>query len=112
MLWRWGTLVQNVVVQGAEAAIGVKESVAEVVVGVGVGGQGNRNESVPQMMSGSQITLRSAGALGFVLAVGMELYWELGRRARGMGSLRCGERCECGYDRDGELHIGGCRFCL
>ena len=112
MLWRWGTLVQNVVVQGAEAAYGVRSAEAWVVVGVGVGGQGISPKSVPQRMGMSQITLGSAGALGFVLAVGMELDWELGRRVRGMGSLRCGERCECGDDRDGELHIGGCRFCL
>ena len=105
-------MVQNVVVQGAEAAYSVRSSGAWVVVGVGVGGQGISPKSVPQMIGGSQITLGSAGALGFVLAVGMALDWKLRWWVSGTGSLRRGERCECGDDRDGELHIGGCRFCL
>ena len=118
MLWRWGTLVQNVVIQGAEDDCGIKSTGAKVVVrrvvGVGVGlgkvgavvgGQGIRNGGpVPQGMGRCQVGRSSAGALGFVSAVGVELDGESRRRVSGAGSLRRGERCERGDDRDGELH--------
>ncbi len=114
MLWRWGTLVQNVVVQGARAECDVKSTGARVVVrrvvgvgvgfgvvGVVVGGQGIWiGASVPQGMGRCQVPRSSAGFLG----LGRELDRELGRGFSGTGSLRRGERCECGDDRDGELH--------
>ena len=108
-------MVQNVVVQGAGIENGGKNTGARVVVvrrvvgagvglgvvGVVVGGQGIWNgASVPQGMERCQVPRSSAGFLG----LGRELDRELGRGFSGTGSLRRGERCECGDDRDGEFH--------
>ena len=82
----------------------VGAGVGLAVVGVVAGMQGIRIGGLVPQGKSCQVRRSSAGALGFVLAVGMELDWELRRRVSGMGSLRRDERCECGDDRDGELH--------